>query len=282
MGDYIIEKGSVLKEIRESKGISLESVHQDTKIPMDALKAIEEGYSIRTLSPFYLNGFAKMYAQYLDVDVKKVLKEHKKEKIPEPISTKKESLQFGPPLGYLIKEKLDGLFIERRKHQIGKVLFAILAVFLLSKLFAAVGHKDGPKTKENRPAKKAAVSQPVEKKSEISQPPADSRIPETSPTAGVSAAPVEQKTAKRNITLSVRARQDGWLQVTTDGDIVFQSVLKKGMTETWNADKEIELSGRNVSQLEFELNGKVIGTLGREDRSAKRVIFTKHGLSVKK
>ena len=51
--DNLHEKGSLLKKVREAKGISLEVVHEHTKIPLDALRALEEGYTIRTLSPFY-------------------------------------------------------------------------------------------------------------------------------------------------------------------------------------------------------------------------------------
>ena len=36
-----LQKGQVLKQAREQKGISLDSIHEATKIPLDALKAIE-------------------------------------------------------------------------------------------------------------------------------------------------------------------------------------------------------------------------------------------------
>ena len=68
-------KGVILKEARESRRISLETVHEATKIPMDALRAIEEGYTVRSLSSFYYKGFIKMYAQYLGVDAREVIEE---------------------------------------------------------------------------------------------------------------------------------------------------------------------------------------------------------------
>ena len=39
---------------------------------------------------------------------------------------------------------------------------------------------------------------------------------------------------------------------------------------------------QNIGQLEFELNGKMIGALGRADARAKAVVATKNGLSVTK
>ena len=64
--------------------------------------------------------------------------------------------------------------------------------------------------------------------------------------------------------------------------VVFQTVFKKGVTKTWFADKEIELSGKNINQLEYEVNGKMIGALGKEGHGAKKVIVMKSGLSAKK
>jgi len=72
------------------------------------------------------------------------------------------------------------------------------------------------------------------------------------------------------------------IQYLVVGVIVFQSTLRLGAVETWMADKNIEISGRNIHQLEFELNGKMIGALGRKDRRAKRLVVTKDGLKVTK
>ena len=40
------DKSSILKTTRLARGLTLEIVHEATKIPMDALKAIEEGLSL--------------------------------------------------------------------------------------------------------------------------------------------------------------------------------------------------------------------------------------------
>ncbi|MBF0485777.1 MAG: helix-turn-helix domain-containing protein, partial [Candidatus Omnitrophica bacterium] len=60
--------GVFLKAERERQGLSLDMIHEATKIPIDSLKAIEEGYKVRTLSPFYFKSFVRLYAQYLNLD----------------------------------------------------------------------------------------------------------------------------------------------------------------------------------------------------------------------
>ena len=84
------------------------------------------------------------------------------------------------------------------------------------------------------------------------------------------------------VSLTVRAKRSTWLQVKADGMVVFQSTLNKGAVESWNAKDKIEISGKNVNELELELNGKVIGSLGRADSLARKLIITRDGLTVKK
>src|SRR5437868_1229024 len=67
---------SILKNTRESKGLTLEIVHEATKIPMDALRAIEEGYTSRILSPFYYRGFIKIYSEFLGLNVAEIYKQY--------------------------------------------------------------------------------------------------------------------------------------------------------------------------------------------------------------
>src|SRR5580692_7322301 len=65
--------------------MTLEIVHEATKIPMDALKAIEEGYSVRILSPFYYRGFIKIYAEFLGLDVKEMYRQYGLDEPAKPV-----------------------------------------------------------------------------------------------------------------------------------------------------------------------------------------------------
>ena len=118
--------------------------------------------------------------------------------------------------------------------------------------------------------------------------PSSTLIPAVSPSAAVKAQPVQGNTAKQEaaalneIVLTVRAKKNSWLKVKADDRVVFQSTLTQGDIETWRGTDSIEISGKNINQLEFELNGKMIGTLGRDKSKAKVVIFTKDGLTVPK
>ncbi len=61
------QQGARLKKIRLEKGLSLQKVHEQTKVHVHILKALE-GDSLSHLSPVYLKSFLKIYCKYLGVD----------------------------------------------------------------------------------------------------------------------------------------------------------------------------------------------------------------------
>lgn len=294
--DNLREKGSALKKAREAQGISLETVHENTKIPLDALRALEEGYTVRTLSPFYQKGFLKIYAQYLGCDVGDVLNDFQPKEVLDsnskgiyPSAAQKSFLykeknqprkpprNFSLPLGEArinFFKKIQAFFKSERLALAGKFIGILLVMFILFKFVSAVSHKLFSKDKKAA-TKTSAVSKKTAK--EIPFPKSN---PSTQPSTVTFDASGEENL--KNVMLSIRAQKNTWLQVKVDGSTVFESILKKGVAETWIAQKEIELSGKNINQLEFEVNGKMIGSLGREDSQTKKVVITKNGLSVKK
>ncbi len=284
------QKGEYLKKIRKEKKLSLDAVHEATKIPLDVLRAIEEGYTVRTLSEFYYKGFLKIYASYLEIDVQDVVDDYKTEVLPEHIEGEIEDFD--------IKQWFSGLVSRERKQQIVIVAGGIVALFILFQLITFL-----IRFASNRPAKPTQIERvknvkqtqkkkettPQFEKKDTSKTSANivekkKEVPIAVPASTV-ATPVNivsTPKVQKDVTLTVRARKKSWLRVKADERVVFQSTLKEGAVETWSAMKSIEISGRNINQLEFELNGKMIGTLGRRDRKAKKVTVTKDGLKVSK
>lgn len=282
-------KGRYLKKVREEKGLSLDTVHEATKIPLDALRGIEEGYTVRTLSSFYVKGFLKIYAQFLDVDITKVVEDYKTEELPSYIKQDVEDFN--------IAENVSKFLTKKRKQQIviacGAILFLALLFFIIS--FFGRLSKDNSKDKSRQTVKKVLINPTVEKKTGDSKPkvtitetvkPKNPVSSPAVPAATVVSTPVnippQQPAAAKAVILTIRAQKPSWLRVKSDGAVVFQSTLREGAVETWRADDNIVISGKNLNQLEFELNGNLFGTLGRKDRKAKELIVTKDGLKVTK
>ena len=265
-------KGLILKQAREAKGLSLQVVHEATKVPMDALKAIEEGYTIRTLSSFYYKGFLKIYARYLGVDISQVVEDYHPEQLPPHISDKKEALpqKFQLPV---VSPEVKDLVIK------GLIGLIVLLVFV--KIVGAITHRKPGKTHQPnvivQQTQKRTLPKPVAAEPQKELPKLQK---EAMPSASV-VAPASTVEAAKKIDLAVRARKDSWVQVNVDNQIVFRSILKKGSVETWSAKKNIEISGKDIGELEFELNGKIIGSLSKENRKAKKIVIDQNGFSAK-
>jgi hypothetical protein len=93
---------------------------------------------------------------------------------------------------------------------------------------------------------------------------------------------VVARSEDNKVEVAVRAVKDTWIQVKADDRIVFETTLSKGSMETWDADDHIELSGRHIEQLDMEVNGRHVGSLGGGERRIRKVLITKEGLTVKK
>ena len=265
---------SLLKQTREAKGLTLDIVHEATKIPMDALKAIEEGYSVRILTPFYYRGFLKIYAEFLGLDPADVLSHYEVQKPTKPVVVKppRSYGSTGSPLSQPknnellegVGEFLAKVFSPRNRNTIIRFAAIALAVFVVLKISGcALGM-----------LKKHSIVKPV-----VFMYP---RTRAAEPVAVVKPQMVKAPSDNAQVSLAVRAVKDTWVQVKTDGNIVFQMKMKKGTMESWSAKNKIELSGKNVSELDLEVNGDHIGPLGSAERGAKKVLITKEGLTVKK
>ncbi|MBF0532980.1 MAG: DUF4115 domain-containing protein [Candidatus Omnitrophica bacterium] len=288
--DANAEKGLLLKKIRVERGLPLEAVQEATKIPLDALKAIEEGYTIRSLSPFYYRGFLKMYAQYLGIDGQSVLGDAPKP--PAPARLKFERQDFAPPSRFFD-------IFTRERMRLGVIAgFTLLLIFAAAQLFRSCSLFRSPALKTqsvlSAPVLASQSITPVisgknkkHRSVEISpvvalQPAAGSVVPEG--TNGLAAA-AKPKAAvalseRKNIVLTARAKQRCWILVKADGAVVFRESLHTGSAETWVAKERIEITGRNIYQLDFELNGRMLGPLGKKGSRARQVVITREGLTV--
>ena len=265
------DKPSILKTTRQAKGLTLEIVHEATKIPMDALRAIEEGYSVRILSPFYYRGFIKIYAEFLGLDVGEMYKQYGLDQPAKPtssatVSAKAPRKEIRPNVSLEIpKEQLSFVLKPKTFKLIFKIIGFLLLIFLLFKTAGCViAHM------HKKVEKKVKIYNDVEETKNV---PVVQRIKHEV---------VQAQSENNKVEVAVRAVKNTWLRVKTDDRVVFETTLSKGSMESWSADNQIELSGRNIEQLDMEVNGKHIGSLGGGERRIRKVLITQEGLTVKK
>jgi len=254
------QKGLILREAREAKGIALETVHEATKIPLDALKAIEEGYRVRIMTDFYYRAFVKLYTNYLGIEITKVLKDYHAEEIPKPTSFHRGKNFW--------EDERPTIFTPNVVRNIIKAVVIIFGLFVVVRVGGCIFNR-----KSENNSKKTTRVKTVKKK------PAAVVIPKPVLTKS-KLAKKNSRVSEKKVNLVVRVKERTWLRVSTDGSEVFRSSLSKGAVESWDAKERIELSGKNLQNLELELNGKAIRSLADGIRGIHKIIITPSGFTV--
>lgn len=248
--------GKRLREEREKKGVSLEEASSQTRIHHRVLKALEENRFDDIPSPMYAKGFLKKYADYLGLDSKLMVEKYL---ATHPRAPEQVLILEGESIG--------------RKHfrrfliPVG-VTFVILAVLAIS--FYLIVKSLASRSKETTPEvvkveKGVAVKETKETTSEVDK--AKSPLPTAKP-----------KAPGEPFNLTVRATQKVWLQVTSDGTVIFQDVLSPGDVESWQANDELVLSCGNAGGIELSLDGKTLGLPGKPGQVIKNLVFTREGM----
>lgn len=74
------ELGEYLRQIRQSRGISLEEVALNTRINIDYLRALEDGNFDVLPAEVYVLGFLKSYAEFMGIDPKELVERYEAHK----------------------------------------------------------------------------------------------------------------------------------------------------------------------------------------------------------
>ncbi|MCM8780935.1 MAG: DUF4115 domain-containing protein [Candidatus Omnitrophica bacterium] len=275
--------GARLKRLRLQKGLSLQEVHRHTKIHINILKAIEED-SLTSISPVYIKGFLKIYCKFLGVDPKDYIPDYREPQATVTISSQPQTEKITVSF---VKDASRWLAYFKRFFYLIKtvviILLSLLVFFVLFRLEKIVASKQRSLKSKPKKAISALVKKEEQKIEEIK------RI-KSSPTLTSSQKSEISKSSEMSrpqeiqvqsdIRLTIRAKDDCWIQVKTDGKIIFQGILKKGRSENWQAKEKIDLALGNAGAVELEINGNLFSNLGRKGQALKNISITKEGLVI--
>jgi len=252
--------GAKLKNARLQKGLSLEDVHKKTKIHLNILKALEED-SLVNFSPVYIKGFLKIYCKFLGIDPRDCIPSYKE---PAAEITRLSGSKEKPVAS--LKLPRWNFFLFKGIHIKPKVIgLAALIIILLVGLFN-LGRFISIKASRRLPKRiePSAIVSPFK------------------PHPKLPVVRLQNLAVIKIITLDIYAKDNCFIQAKCDGRIIFQNILKKGRSESWQAKEKIELSLGNAGAVELEVNGKRISGLGRKGQALKNILITKEGLIIKR
>lgn len=239
--------GSTFKKARESKGLTLAQIADETRISTRFLVAIESEEFNLLPGGIFNRGFIKTYAARLGLDVDATIEEYervKKAQEPEP----QQPVQPEVPR-------------EKSPKALYPIAIAALAVAII--VFYMVTRESAPQGPLPQQPAVAVVPEPV-------TPPTPPSI-----TSAVSAAPepepIPQQTA--GIKLDIEAVEQTWIKVNADGtNILAGEILEPGMTRQFTAESLLNVIVGNAGGLNLKLNDQKMKTIGKSGQIRQLVI----------
>jgi cytoskeleton protein RodZ len=291
--------GAQLKKEREKQGITLEEIALSTKIGTRMLRALEEEHFDQLPGGIFNKGFIRAYARCLHMDEEQAIADYLAATGVSPLAKKPEDNDQAP----LLEPP------SREENPAGPPwgIFAI-ALLIIALGFAAWGFYSRESQKAtpdptppaanapnlSQPAS-AEQSPPQQKPAEATVPPATTPKP-SQPTATTTAAqsapsqsasatpptptisqPPPPVPANAKLQVLVKAREDSWLSIYVDGEIVTRALLTAPAQKSIRAEKEIIIKAGNIGALDFEFNGQKLPTQG-DYGEVKTLTFDAHGL----
>lgn len=260
--------GARLKRIRLEKGLSLEDVQKKTKMHLNVLNAIE-GDSISDLSPIYLRSFIKLYCNFLGVDPKDYLSEVKQASVVKPSVKQAPAKHADSGKESSILKNVSQTLGTLGKNKANKKII----IYVLSAIVLSIGlFNCGKWITAKRSQKQVAAPVVAERKTKP--------VKTTAVSAKATQEIKYQKESLQGIKLVIIARDNCFVSTKVDGRTVFQRILEKGRSKTWQANKKIELSLGNAGAVELQINGQRFPSLGKKNQALKGIVITGQGMNI--
>ena len=237
--------GAYLRAARRKRRVSIDRAAEQTRIRSDFLMRMESD-EFDFLAPAYVRGFLKTYARFLRVDPEPLLQEFDRKYNPQRFETaqivalERHGRQSTP---------------ERKRLSSSWSLAAVVAaVVLLTLGIVGLVNPD-----DEEPARSDTLVQEDEETPSPTPEPSATPSPEVTEPEDASVAFAE------GVELEVLANGDCWVDITADGEVIFSETMHAGDTQTFTADKDMDVVLGFAEAVELTINGEDVGSPGVPD-----------------
>ncbi|MBH0189287.1 MAG: helix-turn-helix domain-containing protein [Nitrospira sp.] len=299
--------GEFFKQVRETKGLTVDEVSSKTRIRSDFVKALEDGNFSKLPDQVFARGFVRSYARSLGLDEEDAIQ------------------RFAKSAGtfYEKQDERERLKVrqaeEERKRQSNRKAVAVAIgiavltlIFLLSREQSTVLKRAEPEPafpkqstqtvkevpvaaamKEPEPAAESAkpnaigaaapTSVPEARRSEPTPPPIAASKPEAETVSAVSVGTdgplsgisleAAGAMADTQLVLDLEATELSWVVVQIDNGSPQESLLRPGEKAQWKGRDQFVLTLGNAGGVKAELNGKPQKPFGPSGKVAREILL---------
>ncbi len=260
--------GEILREARQSKGLSLSELEEITKIRTHYLKALEDENFDELPGKTYVKGFLGTYARALGLDPKAIL----------------TSFNVGEPQEKVLDKPEAPLRPRSRSRRVVPrwLTISVLCILAVITLFGvnSIGTKHPaqsvsppaqPKTAANKPLNRQLATKPPTKQSVPPQSkpatPAQGTAQNVAPSVGSNPA---------QLSLVIKFTADCWLLYKTDNQQAVQGSFTSGTTKVITAQNNITfVTVGSAGAMQLTLNGTPLRSLGGLGKVVNNIVFTR-------
>jgi len=250
--------GARLKAAREARGRSLRDIAGTTKISIAALEAVERNDFSKLPGGIFGRAFIRAYAIEVGLNPDATVKDF----VAEVELHERNAAKRVRRPEVTIE---DQAFLERQR-QAGRLLRLAIVVLLLGVIAFAIW-----RTRPLWSSASAPTPTPSEALARTDYRPPPPATPRPSPppaslatTPGAVATPTPSPTpSDSRLMLEFDVTGDCWVQVSADGLVVLERLLKAGEHQRFTADHEIALDIGNAGAFNWAINGKPAKPLGK-------------------
>ena len=284
------ELGTLLREAREARGVTLAEAQEATKINSRYLEALEEGQYDVLPSEVHVRGYLRNYARYLRLDPKPLLDRYELNRdsrrlAPPPPEVDEDLSALGPLDAPEEQVFFDPVNVDvgggaRRDSGSGLRIIIIVALLISITIVALrfvpmlIGNGDGSE------ALTGGIEEAVSAITNADDPPPEATtdpaiipgaagvVTSTSrnaelvlptPTATRPTLPATMETIQMRLDVTERT----WMRVTIDGEMVFEGLARSGDEPyIWEALQEAQLLTGNAIGIFVTINDVPLGKLG--------------------
>ncbi|EKS7867857.1 DUF4115 domain-containing protein [Bacillus cereus] len=301
------ELGQKLKETREAKGLSIDQLHEITKIQKRHLVAIEEGNYDVLPGAFYARAFIKQYADAVGLNGEELLVEHQstipqseKREVPQVSTGQKTQETMQKSSSWPIADHMPKILVALLVIAVGVVIWFVFQALTgkddekvpsaQSEKIEVQKAKDSPldtkkdevkaeEPKKEEPKKEEPKKEEPKKEEQPAQPTGQQEVKVVGTTGKVSTLEIHNN---KTLELEISAKGTSYVDVKDDaGNEILNTTVQSGQTEKRDVStlKEVRLNIGSAPNVEIKLNGQVLAfPLDPQKEYHQRLVIKNQGI----
>jgi cytoskeleton protein RodZ len=274
--------GTYLRQLRETRGVSLQDIAGVTRVSSTYLRALETDDFAALPEPVFTRGFVRAYCQALGEapDEALALYDGRRDEVVAAATV-------GPPAtprrsaAVVSRPPVDPIARNRGPVLVSFVLLVVLGIALFAvTLLLQSGRETADERRATRPGPPPPVATVAPTPPPVPSPPSTPQPAEAPKTglappvispADASAGPNAPRPGGNR--LVARATEPTWIRVRTEDGRKFEETIPPGQTREWVSPGPFTLTVGNAGGVRLELNGRAVPTLGPSGLVIPRLVL---------